>query len=155
MPGRTGVAPLSVVYVASWCSFCCTVFRHSELVNTIFGSGWSFVACGSHTLSCPASPSPLPPHSSRVCRTCNLCSLFARSQRPRTPAFGGRRHICRTLQIHNTHTLSKIGPLGNFLHSFARTHSHQRILVGAFMFHRQDPRNACEVWCMCKRNSYM
>ena len=154
MPG-TAVA-LSVVYVASWCSFCCTVFRHSEVVNTIFGSGWSFVACGSHT-HFPVRRAPLLFRLPRpeCAAPATFVHSFARSQRPRTPAFGGRRHICRTLQIHNTHTLSKIGPLGNFLHSFARTHSHQRILVGAFMFHRQDPRNACEVWCMCKRNSYM
>ena len=57
MPG-TGAAPLSEVYVASWCSlFCCTVFRHSDLVNTIFGSGWS----PSHGTS---QSSPDPPSSS-------------------------------------------------------------------------------------------
>ena len=128
MPG-TGAAPLSEVYVASWCSlFCCTVCRHSDLVNTIFGSGWS----PSHGTS-QSSP-PLPP---RVASNQQLLLIHyvVRSQRPRTPAFGGRCHICGTLQVHNTRTQSQIGPVENFLHSFARTHPHQRIFVGAFMFH--------------------
>ena len=120
-------------------------------MNTIFGSGWwSLHARGSRTfpllflllLPRPESPALAAfAHSLCGCRRVTKAKDSGLWRSP--PSLWNAANSVTTL----TRTLSEIGPLGNFLHSFARTHPHQRILVGAFMFHEQDPGNSCEVWC--------